>query len=216
MDSGEVVEDYKMKYEERRKTILDLEFDKKEVICTDIDGVEIYVIRPSVLPKRFTGYDVKKNFQIWIKEGEREFRPNHLRVLIDLNLRTRSRPDLKRKLLQAFDNVFYGRDPEEELNKLGEERFEHFLNNIEIILTLAQLFLIEQEINYLKESKFDPGNLFLQGWIREFIDSPKEIDNLCMSVANRQPPKTKYTYKENKKHKKFDKNFKPLWYFEDQ
>ncbi|MBW3002484.1 hypothetical protein KY338_04990 [Candidatus Woesearchaeota archaeon] len=204
-----------MKYEDMRKTILNLEFDKKKVICTDIDGVEVYVIRPSVLPKRFKDYDVKKNFQIWIKEKDREFRPNHLRVLIDLNLRTRSRPDLKRKLLQAFDNVFYGQDPEAELNKLGEERFEHFLNNIEIILTLAQLFLIEQEINYLKESQFDPGNLFLQGWIREFIDNPKEIDNLCMSVANRQPPKIKYTYKENKKHKKYDKDFKSLWYFED-
>lgn len=30
-----------------------------------------------------------------------------------------------------------------------------------------------------------------------------------------QPPITKYTFKENAKHKKFNKNLKPLWYLEN-
>jgi len=175
-------------------------------------NIEVYIFRPSKLSKRFEGYDVEKNFQIWLREDNREFRPNHLRVMIDLNLRTRSRPDLKRELLTLFDNIFYGKDPDTEIVDIKDEQFEHFLNPLKIIACLHQLFIIEQEYCYHGESKFNPPTLFYQGWIREFIDSPKEIDNLCMSVANRQPPIAKYTEKENKKSKKYDPKISKLWY----
>lgn len=192
-----------------------LEFDKKKVLCT-VDGIELYILRPSKLSKRFENYDVKKNFQIWLKDGPREFRPNHLRVMIDLNLRVRSRPDLKRELALLFDNIFYGKDPDKEVEKLEKEKFAHFLNPLRLIANLAQLFIIEQEYGYNKESMFDPPTLFLQGWIREFIDSPKEIDNLCMSVCRGQPPKTQYTFMENKKHKNYSKELQNLWYLMEQ
>lgn len=195
------------------KIIQELEFDQKKFLCAD-GNIQLFVIRPSKLPKRLKNpYDIKKNFQIWLKEGEREFRPNHLRMMIDLNLRVRSRPDLKEKLLTIFDNIFYGKDPNEEIKLLGKEKFDHFLNSLMIIANLAQLFIIEQEFNYERESNFEPKTLFFQGWIREFIDSPKEIDNMCMSVCNGQPPKVQYTDKENKKNKRFEENRKLLWYF---
>lgn len=196
------------------KIIKDLPFDKKQTVFKK-GNVELYLIRPSKLSKRFEGYDKSKNFQIWLREGEREFRPNHLRVLIDLNLRIRSNPKLKEKLLQAFDQIYYGSDPEIELTELAKEKFEHYLNDLIVIGILAQLFHIEQEYGYARESKFDPPNLFFQGWIREFIDNPKEIDNLCMSVCNRQSPITKYTFKENKKNKKYQKHLEALWYMEN-
>lgn len=188
-----------------------LEFDKEITVLKDKD-LEIYLFRPSKLPKRFKDYDLKKNFQIWLKEGERRFRPNHLRIFIDLNLRIRTRPDLKKELLLAFDNIFYGSDPDVEIKNLQKEKFEHYLNPIRLIANMAQLFVIEQEYCYHKESKFDPPTLFFQGWVRQSIASPREIDNLCMSVANGQPPQQLYTYKENKKHKKYDVKKKPLWY----
>jgi len=190
-----------------------LPFDKKVVIL-DYKGTQIYLYRPSQLSRRFKDYDVKKNFQIWLKEGKREFRPNHLRILVDLFLRSRSRPELKKKLLLAFDNIFYGNDPEVELKILEKEKFEHYLNSLKIIGYLAQVFIVEQEYCYHKKSKFEPPTLFLQGWIRQFIDSPKEVDNLCMSVCNRQPPTSKYTKLENKKDKKYVKKLKPLWYLD--
>jgi len=206
-----------MKYEEMLGIIKELEFDTKKVLCTDDEGIQLFVIRPSKLPKRLKNvYDVNKNFQIWLKEGEREFRPNHLRMMIDLNLRTRSRPDLKKELLTIFDNIFYGKDPDEEIKILEGEKFEHFLNSLKLIANLAQLFIIEQEFNYMRESNFEPKTLFFQGWIREFIDSPKEIDNMCMSVCNGQPPKVQYTHKENKKHKNYEENRKVLWYFNEE
>ncbi|MBA7601622.1 hypothetical protein ES703_08699 [subsurface metagenome] len=215
------------------RIIKELEFDKEKVVYQK-EGTEIYLFRPSQLSKRFKDYDVKKNFQIWLKERDRKFKPNHLRVMIDLNLRVRSRPELKKNLLLAFDNIFYGKNPEIELKQLEKEQFKpllnklskteiesvkkegfgNFLNSLIVIGILAQLFIIEQEYGYHKESMFGPPTLFFQGWIREFIDNPKEIDNLCMSVCSGQPPLTKYTFKENMKHKKFEKNLKALWYLD--
>lgn len=193
------------------KIAKELPFDNKKTIFKK-GNTEIQLFRPSKLSARFKDYDVEKNFQIWLKEGEREFRPNHLRVMIDINLRVRSRPELKEDLLIAFDNIFYGKDPEKELMNLSKEKFEHYLNDLVIIGVLAQLFIIEQEYGYEKESMFEPPTLFFQGWIREFIDNPKEIDNLCMSICNGQPPLAKYVNKENKKNKFYVKESPALWY----
>ena len=194
------------------KIVKELEFNNKKTIFKKGE-VEIQLYRPSILSKRFKDYDVKKNFQIWLKEGNGEFKPNHMRVMIDLNLRTRSRADLKEELLIAFDNIFYGKDPEKELFKLSKEKFEHSLNDLIVIGILSQLFIIEQEYSYHKESKFEPPTLFFQGWIRSFIDSPKEIDNLCMSVCRGQPPKARYVNEGNKKSSKWRiKEPSPAWY----
>ena len=144
------------------KLVKELKFDTKFVVYDDKETL-VYIIRPSRPSKRFKNYDIKKNFQIWLKEKNREFKPNHLRIMIDLNLRVRSRPDLKKKLLLALDHIYYGKDPEQELKIFEKEKFEHFLNKILLIGILAQIFHIEQEYNYNKESKFGPPNLFLQG-----------------------------------------------------
>ena len=191
--------------------VKNLPFDKEKVIYEEGD-LSIYIKRPSKLKKNFVGYDVKKNFQIFLKEKNQKFKPNHMRIFIDLNLRVRNKPKLKKELLTAFDNIFYGKDPIKELNMLAKKKYDHSLNSIFVIGILAQLFIIEQEYNYNKSSNFMPPTLFFQGWVREFIDSPKEIDNLCMSVAHRQPPIARYTEQENKKSKKYIKNRKPLWY----
>lgn len=181
--------------------------NKKSII---IDGdIEVYILRPL---KIFKGYDINKNFQIFLKEGEREFRPNHLRVIIDLHLRRISRPDLKNDLLLAFDKIFYKEDALKSIKTIEHKEFKHCLNSLKIIASLHQLFLIEQELNYTKASNYDPITLFYQGWIRQAIDSPKEIDNLVMSICRFQPPSAKYTSKENRKNKKFKEELDALWY----
>lgn len=196
------------------KRVIDLKSDVWDEILND-NGIVIKIYRPSTLSKRFTNYDVNKNFQIWLEQSEgkfKPFKPNHLRVMIDLNLRVRTRPELKPKLLMAFDNIFYGEDPDDSIRLLKDEAFPQCLNSLRVIAYLDQLFIIEQEYGYNKESKFDPPTLFYQGWIREFIDNDKEIDDLTMSVCNRKPPTAKYVSKENKKNKKYEKNLKTLWY----
>lgn len=193
------------------KNVKQLPFDKEVTVYSE-NNLDVYLLRPSVLSKRFKGYDINKNFQIWLKEGKREFRPNHLRIMIDLNLRIRSRSDMKRPLLKAFDAIYYGEDTYYAIKNIKDEMFEYYLNPLGIIANITQLFLIEQEYNYNRESNFEPPTLFFQGWIRQFIDSPKEIDNLCMSVCNGQPPAVKYTSLENKKHKNFTSKRPELWY----
>jgi len=191
--------------------VKELEFDKPKVVYQNKD-TKIFLLRPSKLSSRFKYYDKNKNFQVWIKEGEKEFRPNHLRLLIDLNLRARSRPDLIKNLLLAFDNIFYGKDPEIELNKLAKEKFDHYLNDILTIGVLTQTLILEQEYGYHKESNYNPPSLYLQGWIRAFICNSKEIDLLLARICGNNPPETKYTSQDDKNHKKFIRESKPLWY----
>lgn len=197
-----------MDYSKTFDLIKALKYDIPKVIYSR-NGTSIFVVRPS---GKFKEYDAKKNFQIFLKEDNREFRPNHLRIMIDLHLRVRSRPDLKKQLLKAFDNVFYKKDPLKAISRLKKEKFAHSLNQIEISAVLSQLFIIEQDYNYTKKSNYDPITLFYQGWIRQFLDSTKEVDNLCMSVCKGQPPMAKYTNLENKKNKKYSKKNVALWY----
>lgn len=99
-----------MKKDAMFEIVREIPFDIKRVTF-DGTKTKIFLFRPSEISQRFKSYDKEKNFQIWLREVERKFRPNHLRLLIDLNLRVRSRPDLKRTLLLAFDKIFYGDDP---------------------------------------------------------------------------------------------------------
>jgi hypothetical protein len=199
-----------MEYNELFKIVKELEFDKRYTVYQEGD-IEIYILRPS---KVFKTYDKNKNFQIFIKERNRDFRPNHLRVMVDLHLRVRSRPDLKNELLIAFDKIFNKENSFTAIKNLIGEDFEHSLNPLKVIAILDQLFLIEQEHNYTKPSNYDPVTLFYQGWIRQSIDGTKEIDNLVMSICRFQPPASKYTSKDNIKHKNYSPDNKQLWYLE--
>lgn len=204
---------FKVTHDDMLKRVIELKFDTWDKILDD-DGIIIKIYRPSTLSKRFKDYNVDKNFQIWLKEKSGEFKPNHLRVMIDLNLRARTRPELKKQLLMAFDNIYYGEDPDEAIKPLRNEIFAQYLNSLRVIAYLDQLFMIEQEYGYNKKSKFEPATLFYQGWIREFIDNNKEIDNLTMSVCSFRPPTAKYVSKENKKNRKYEDNLSSLWYLE--
>ncbi|HET7319972.1 MAG TPA: hypothetical protein VFI84_00120, partial [Candidatus Saccharimonadales bacterium] len=62
------------------------------------------------------------------------------------------------------------------------------------------------------ESKYNPRTLFYQGWVRQVIDSEKELDNLLMSIANRQPPAAKYTAQDDQNNKNFIPHAQPLWW----
>jgi hypothetical protein len=202
-----------MKYLEMLELVKNLGYDEKHTIIKDKEGAEVFIIRPSVVPSKLKNqYDSSKNFQIWINQNYQSFKPNHLRVLIDLSLKVRAQPKLKQRMLLAFDNIFYGSDPVAEVEQFGDITFPNSLNSMEIIATLSQLFLIEQELNYIQDSHYDPKGLFFQGWVREFIDNPKEIEIMCVSAARGQPPLAKYTSRENMKSRSYSPNLLPLWY----
>ncbi len=206
-----------MRFEELLGVVKSLPFEEKRTICID-SGTELYLLRPTMPSQnlKHDNYDPLRNFQIWLKEGDHPaFMPNHLRVLIDLNLRSRTRPDLKRELLAVVDNIFYGADPDTAIGVLLKEHFSGHLNSLRIIANLHQLFIAEQLHGYPRESNYDPPSLFFQGWVRCFIDSPKEIDEMCMRAGKGYSAPVCYTSRENRKRKRiFTENLPRQWYLD--
>ena len=195
-----------------RKFALSLPFDTMTEVYNNGEQA-ILLYRPSTLSKRFKNYDVNTNFQIFLRIGnDKPFRPNHLRLLIDLKLRAREIPESRKKLLSAFDNIFYGEEPLNAIKPLTCFSFTQYINPIDITAILAQLFIIEQDIGYGKKSTFEPPSLYIHGWIRTFIESNQEIDQIVYRICKNTPPAVKYTCQDNKKHPKYNQNPKPLWY----
>lgn len=201
-----------MLYNEMCKKIIDLPFDTMTEVYSN-ESQKIFVFRPSTLPKRFKDYDVNTNFQIFLQIGDdKPFRPNHLRLLLDLKLRSREQPATIEKLLSAFDKIFYGEDPVNAIQNIKQIKYTQYINPIDITAVLAQLFIIEQNIGYGKKSTFNPPSLYIHGWIRTFISSEQEIDQIVYRICRNTPPAVKYTCQDNKNHKSFNENAQPLWY----
>jgi hypothetical protein len=201
-----------MQYDKMLDKILALPFDTMaEVYANDTQKVLVY--RPSMLSARFKDYDIKTNFQIFLQiRDDKPFRPNHLRLLLDLKLRSRELPETVNDLLLTFDEIFYGADPLEAVKRVKNINYTQFINPIDITTVLAQLFIIEQNIGYGARSTFNPPSLYIHGWIRIFIASEQEIDQIVYRICRNTPPAVKYTCQDNKNHKNYNENAKPLWY----
>lgn len=198
--------------EEMMQIVINLPFDTMTEIYNNGEQ-SILLYRPSKLSERFKDYNVNTNFQIFLKIGDNKpFRPNHLRLLIDLKLRSRENLLEKNKLLTAFDEIFYGANPLDAIKPLINVNFTQHINPIDITAMLAQLFIIEQNIGYGNKSTFEPPSLYIQGWIRTFIDSEQEIDQIVYRICRNTPPAVKYTCQDNKNHPKFNQNAESLWY----
>lgn len=201
-----------MTYDEMKEIVLDLSFDTMTEVYNNGEQA-ILIYRPSTLSERFKNYDVNTNFQIFLRIGDNKpFRPNHLRLLIDLKLRARELSQSKEELLIAFDKIFYGANPLDAIKSLTHIPFTQYINPIDITAILAQLFIIEQDIGYGGKSTFDPPSLYIQGWIRTFISSEQEIDQIIYRICRNTPPAVKYTCQDNKNHPKYNTNAECLWY----
>ena len=201
-----------MTYNEMRDVVLALPFDSMTEVYNNGEQA-ILIYRPSTLSDRFKNYDVNTNFQIFLRIGyDRPFRPNHLRLLIDLKLRARELPQAKKELLVAFDKIFYGEEPLTAIEPLIYIPFTQYINPIDITAVLAQLFIIEQDIGYGSKSTFDPPSLYIHGWIRTFIEANQEIDQVVYRICRNTPPAVKYTCQDNRNHPKYNPNAPLLWY----
>lgn len=201
-----------MNYTELEKIIIDLPFDEEKEIYSN-KGQTLYVVRPRELSERFKEYDASKNIQIWLKiDGKKPFKPNHFRLLIDLYTRVRECPESKDILLEVFDRIFYGEDPLKLMHLLDPYTYTQAINPIDIEVVLAQLFIAEQNIGFGKKSKYNPRSLYIQGWIRTFINADYEIDQVISGISYNRPPLVGYTKQDDQNHKEYNPNAKPLWY----
>lgn len=201
-----------MKYIELKRIIIDLPFDEKKDIYSS-NGQTLYVVRPQKLSERFKEYDASKNIQIWLKiDDKKSFKPNHFRLLIDLYTRVRECPDSKDTLLEVFDRIFYGEDPLDVMHMLDTYQFTQAINPTDIAVVLAQLFIAEQNVGFGKKSKYNPRSLYIQGWIRTFINADYEIDQVISGISYNRPPLVGYTKQDDKNHKEYNPDAQPLWY----
>jgi len=144
---------------------------------------------------------------------DKPFRPNHLRLLIDLKLRVRELPQAREALSRRIlTKIFYGEEPLDAIKPLTHIRFTQYINPIDITAILAQLFIIEQDIGYGGKSTFEPPSLYIHGWIRTFIEADQEIDQVVYRICRNTPPAVKYTCQDNKNHPKYNPDAPLLWY----
>lgn len=203
-----------MKLEQLLDLVQKLEIGGSKRIYTTSDGTFFSIKRPEKVGKNLKNeYEVETNLQIWAEErGNAEFMPNHLRLMIDLELVRRTHPEEIQRILKAFDSVFYGEDPIDAYRQVADIKLHTLLRPLDYDLCLEQLFISEQAIGYRKNSAFDPKYLYLHGYVRAVLCGHKEIDKLLWS-ATKSAPATKFTYMDNRKHKKYNPSADNLWYY---
>lgn len=201
-----------MLYDELLNVVIALPFDTPYEIYRE-GNISLFILRPSIVSKRYKHYDINKNFQIFMQEGNNKpFKPNHLRTLISLNLWVRNNPSIRKCLSLAFDEIFYGADPFAAIKNLSNYDCINGLNSLGIIAHLTQCFYVEQDYSFASKSNFDPPSLYLHGWVRTFINSDTSLDNLLWRMCKNTPPTEGYTKLDNKLSRYYQDSPPELWY----
>ena len=188
-----------MDYETLNKIVSSLKLDEKKMIYELPGQIKISVLKkiPNKKLKRKDLYE-KTNFVISLaKPNEKEFNPNHLRLLIDLYIKRSSNKDDAEALFNALEEVYKGVDPLKFQDRFNSLNFSWELEKAITTLCLAQLFMLEQDKNY-KSGKVQPPRGYLMGYIRMIRENAVEIDKLLWSSI-RNPPSEKWwkTYKKD-------------------
>ena len=183
-----------MDYASLKEKILSIEIGQRQNIYSAAKDVVVFVNKPLKVPtklKQSKRYDAKKNFQIGLsKGGQKEFLPNHLRILMDLNLKNEENKEKAQILFDAIEAIYDGEDPLKFEKRLQALHFDRGIETAFTDLCLAQLFMLEQDINY-NFGKIQPPRAYLMGYIRMVQLNAEEIDKLLWS-STRHPPRKLY------------------------
>src|SRR3989344_836840 len=138
-----------MDFEKLKDVIIALRIGETKTIYK-LDDIELYVHRPEKIGRSVKQtYDIKKNFQIFMKKpGHNDFKPNHLRILINLHLKKESDPNSAEIIFDILEKVYNGDDPLKFKDKLNELKFRMSLDSALVDVCCAQLFMAEQDIAY--------------------------------------------------------------------
>ena len=182
-----------MKMKDLKDLILNLEITERKTIYTTSKGEEIFVYKPSKpsATLKHADYDPRRNFQIFLKfPNKREFRPNHLRLLLDLHLKRLSDKIKSNYIFSVLEKIYEGDDPVDFADKLKDLDFRMQIDSSVLNIYYGQLFMIEQDINWsYRKTQCDPPRSYLMGYIRMVHSGEKEIDRLLWSATRNPPPK---------------------------
>lgn len=156
-----------------------------KVIYQSKDGVKVTVTQ--------TGKFSKNDYAVGlIIPGKEEFRPTHIRLIIDLYIKRESNSLGAKSLFLALEKIFKGEDPKNLLNELALIKFPMFLDSAEVNLYVAQLLMIEQDFNFgpnaPKKSKLNPPREYLMRFIRWVASGDSTIDRIIFAAAGRKFP----------------------------
>ncbi|MEM4245254.1 MAG: hypothetical protein QXR60_03570 [Candidatus Nanoarchaeia archaeon] len=183
-----------MDYKQLLEVIKKLEFDKPQIIYSFDDGTQLFIVRPRQLGKSLKSkdkYDIKTNFQIFMNKGrEKPFRPNHLRVLLDLYLKKVSEPLSAEIIFSVLEEIYKGKDPLDFKEELSPLKFRMSLDSPFINVCCAQLFMAEQDINYI-HGKIKPPRAYIMGYIRLIKKGEENIDKVLWNSV-RHPPRKEF------------------------
>ncbi len=181
-----------MKYQQLLEEIKNLKIGERKEIYNE-EGNKIIIFRPEKLGKSLKNknYDIKRNFQIILKKpNEKEFLPNHLRVLIEFNHKIKSDKDKGEEFYKMIEEIYAGEDPLKFKEILKKLKLSEELDPSIITLCLIQLFMAEQDINYT-HGKVQPPRAFLMGYLRFIRKQEQNIDKILWS-STRHPPKQEF------------------------
>lgn len=187
-----------MDYAALKQVIVDMKLGERKIVYEIDKNLNIFVNKPLKVPtklKNSARYNVHTNFQIGLsKKGQDEFLPNHLRILIDLYFKRIENPVTAEKLFDFIEDIYEGADPMKYKDLVTNFKFELEMEYSLTILCLAQLFMLEQDINY-NFGKVQPPRAYLMGYIRMIRLDAEEFDKLLWS-STRHPPRTEFRTKD--------------------
>jgi hypothetical protein len=121
-----------------------------------------------------------------------EFYPSHIRLLIDLYIKRESNDKGFRILHQFLEKVYNGDDPTAYKDKLAGMNFPMHLDEAEVNLYVAQLLMIEQDLNFgpdgERKSKMNPPREYLMRFLRWVAAGDTQIDRIIFAAAGRKYP----------------------------
>jgi len=166
---------------------------ERKFIYQSKDGTKVFVDH--------TGKFSPQDFAVGLKiPGKDEFRPTHIRLLVDLYIKKESNPEDAKKLFLAFEKMYEGEDPEKLAKKLDKLKFPMKFDSPETNLYYAQLLMIEQDFNFgpgaPKRSKLNPPREYLMRFIRWVASGDSQLDRIIFAAAGRKyPAPEKYSKK---------------------
>ena len=182
-----------MEYKQLLELIKNLKIGDSKNIYR-VDNTDLWIFRPEKLGRSLKSkdkYDIKTNFQIFMRgEDGKAFKPNHLRILLDLHLKLISNSELAEKLFSILEDIYNGKDPLEFKGELEKMRFKMQLDPPLVNVCCTQLFMAEQDINYT-HGKIQPPRSFLMGYIRFIKTKQENIDKILWSSI-RHPPRNEF------------------------
>ncbi len=178
-----------MNIEQATKQMLDLKEGEFRKVYTSQDGTVVTALH--------TAKHSPKDFAVGLEiPGQKEFKPTHIRLIVDVFLKRASNQHGAEQLLGLFERLFNGEDATALAMEAKRLEFLMKFDSAETNLYYAQLLFVEQDINYGgqygKTSKMKLPRNFLMSFLRFAMSGDKEIDKVVFQAVRNLPPPKKY------------------------